>query len=154
MATASDISNRMRDYAVHKGLNIRAFEMLCGLSNGYVKNAKSVGALKLEGILKAFPNLNKDWLLYGIGEMEINNSSAAESLQQSSGIEASEGSPKIEYILMHYKSELLRVCEERDKYRDMLIRLMENAMMQYPLSNINFANNTDCSGNKIGGNIE
>lgn len=46
------------------------FEKKCGLSNGYVRNFKGgIGADKLEGILKAFPELNREWLMNGTGLM-------------------------------------------------------------------------------------
>lgn len=47
-----------------------AFERACGLSNGYVNNIKgNIGAKALEGILRAYPSVNRDWLLYGEGSM-------------------------------------------------------------------------------------
>ena len=49
---------------------VSRFEKKCGLSNGYVKNFKGgLGAEKLEGILNAFPELNREWLLNGNGQM-------------------------------------------------------------------------------------
>lgn len=51
-------------------INTDPFEQQSGMSNGYVKNFKgNLSVIKLEGILKAFPDLNKDWLLTGEGEM-------------------------------------------------------------------------------------
>lgn len=47
-----------------------AFERTCGLSNGYVNNIKgNIGAKALESILRAYPAVNREWLLYGEGEM-------------------------------------------------------------------------------------
>lgn len=49
---------------------VSQFEKKCGLSNGYVKNLRStLGAKKLNDILKQYPQLNKVWLLTGEGEM-------------------------------------------------------------------------------------
>ena len=46
------------------------FERVCGLSNGYVsKISKSIVYNGLEKILEQFPQVNKNWLLYGEGEM-------------------------------------------------------------------------------------
>lgn len=61
-----------RIYLFIESLNmpVSRFEKRCGLSNGYVKNFKGgLGAEKLEGILNAFPELNKEWLLNGNGQM-------------------------------------------------------------------------------------
>ena len=52
------------------GISKLAFEKVCGLSNGYLRNFKgNLGEDKLSNILTAFPELNKDWLLYGEGSM-------------------------------------------------------------------------------------
>ncbi len=65
-----DIKERIIFYAKFRKLPISKFEQQSGMSNGYVKNFKgNLSAVKLEGILKAFPDLNKDWLLTGEGEM-------------------------------------------------------------------------------------
>ena len=46
------------------------FERRSGLANGYVKKLKGgLGEAKLNDVLKAFPNLNKVWLLTGEGNM-------------------------------------------------------------------------------------
>lgn len=50
------------------------FERRAGLSNGYTRNLGGVpGAEKLEGILRAFPEVSRNWLLNGEGEMLINS---------------------------------------------------------------------------------
>ncbi len=52
------------------GTTVRGFEQECGMSNGYINNIKgNIGAKKLEDILKAFPQLNRAWLLTGEGTM-------------------------------------------------------------------------------------
>lgn len=61
-----------RIYLFIESLNmpVSRFEKKSGLSNGYVKNFKGgLGIEKLEGILKAFPELNREWLLNGNGQM-------------------------------------------------------------------------------------
>lgn len=46
------------------------FERNCNLSNGYINGFKgNFGADKLECILNTYPELSRDWLLYGEGEM-------------------------------------------------------------------------------------
>lgn len=48
----------------------RAFEIRCGMSNGYVANIrKGIGNDYLLNIAQQFPELNREWLLYGEGEM-------------------------------------------------------------------------------------
>lgn len=64
------VKERIKIFAQHKGIPIYRFEELCSMSNGYVASIrKGLGLEKLENIQKAFPDLNRDWLLYGEGEM-------------------------------------------------------------------------------------
>lgn len=64
------VKQRIKDFCKTKHLTISAFENLCNLTNGYVAAIRrSVGNEKLASILKAFPELNREWLLYGEGEM-------------------------------------------------------------------------------------
>ena len=49
---------------------MKTFEEKCGLSTGYVTSMRSgYGPEKLRNVLNAFPELNREWLLYGEGEM-------------------------------------------------------------------------------------
>lgn len=67
---AQKIKDRLSEFIAYLGLNNSTFEKKCGLSNGYIRNFKgNLGTQKLEDILKAFPQLNKDWLLFGKGSM-------------------------------------------------------------------------------------
>lgn len=61
---------RIYAFCKHKRISIRQFEILSNLSNGYVSSMrKGLGVGKLENVLNAFPDLNREWLLYGEGEM-------------------------------------------------------------------------------------
>ena len=65
-------SERLKQFIKEQGLTIQEFEQICNLSNGYVNNIrKGVGEDKLEQILEHFPSLNKEWLLYGIGDEDV-----------------------------------------------------------------------------------
>lgn len=64
------LQDRLRAFIKSQHLTIKEFETRCGLSNGYVNGIqRTIGADKLEAIVRLFPNLNKDWLLNGNGEM-------------------------------------------------------------------------------------
>lgn len=64
------VKQRLMEFAEFRNLSISKFESLCGLGNGYVGKLKGEpGSRKLEDILKAFPELNRAWLLFGKGEM-------------------------------------------------------------------------------------
>lgn len=52
------------------GTNPSAFQIKAGLSNGYLNQLRNCPSpSKIEDIIKAFPELNKTWLLTGEGEM-------------------------------------------------------------------------------------
>ena len=64
------IKSRLYAFADYKGMRIRAIERLCNMSNGYISSIqKGIGPDKLNRLLSQFPDLNRDWLLYGEGEM-------------------------------------------------------------------------------------
>lgn len=64
------VKERLLLFVKHNGMSNLAFEKACGLSNGYLRNFKgNLGGDKLANILSAFPELNKEWLLYGEGSM-------------------------------------------------------------------------------------
>ena len=64
------IKERIYRLCSEQGLTIAKFEKECGFSNGYVSSIrKNIGIEKLDKILKIFPNINRDWLIYGTGEM-------------------------------------------------------------------------------------
>ena len=64
------VKERTIQFIKYKGISMKSFEELCGLSTGYVTSMrKGYGSEKLNNVLIAFPDLNRDWLLYGEGEM-------------------------------------------------------------------------------------
>jgi hypothetical protein len=81
--------DRTMRFIAHKGLSIKKFEEMCGLSNGYLNSMKSgFGNGKLAQVLAAFPEINRDWLVYGEGEMlksEVSQSSTGDNTIQVTG---------------------------------------------------------------------
>ena len=66
----SSVKESTIKFIKHKGIKMKTFEERCGLSTGYVTSMRSgFGSEKLKNVLSAFPELNRDWLLYGEGEM-------------------------------------------------------------------------------------
>ena len=69
------VKERIVEYAKEKHITVSDFERQGGLSNGYVNAMrKGFGAEKLENVLSAFPDLSRDWLLYGEGPMLVSSS--------------------------------------------------------------------------------
>lgn len=64
------VKDRTIEFVRFKKLSMKEFEKLCGLSSGYVTSMrKGFGVDKLNNVLTAFPELNREWLLYGEGDM-------------------------------------------------------------------------------------
>lgn len=69
----SNIKERVSAFIKYKKLNNKQFEDICGLGNGFVsKIGYSIREPKVELISKSFPELNRDWLVRGVGEMLAN----------------------------------------------------------------------------------
>lgn len=81
------MKERLLEFIGYKGMPVSQFEKLCGMSNAYIKNmSKGIGVEKLECILNKFPELNKQWLLYGEGEMLISDKSTDVNIDNSTNI--------------------------------------------------------------------
>lgn len=66
------VKERLLDFINYKQITNKLFELTAGLSNGYVNNFDGNFRTKtLEKILTAYPDLNRNWLLYGEGEMLV-----------------------------------------------------------------------------------
>lgn len=64
------VKDRIIAFIQNKGLSVREFEQRTGLSNGAVsKMGNSPRLIIVEKIMSAFPELNRDWLVSGEGEM-------------------------------------------------------------------------------------
>ena len=78
-----DIKSRTYLFVNHKGLTMKKFEELCGLSSGYVSSMrKGFGRGKLNNVLTVFPDLNREWLLYGEGEMLVSETPTEEKNEE------------------------------------------------------------------------
>jgi len=64
------IKVRLREFVKAKGMSVNQFEKRSGLSHGYLAYNGSSSADKLEQIFRAFPLLNRNWVLTGDGPME------------------------------------------------------------------------------------
>lgn len=63
------ITERILKLIEYKGLTKSSFYRKTGLSNGFLDKVKDIGVTKLELILKCFPDVNLEWLVYGEGNM-------------------------------------------------------------------------------------
>lgn len=64
------IKDRTIEFIKSQRLKTKEFEQICGLSTGYISTMRrGFGSDKLLKVLQAFPELNRDWLVFGEGEM-------------------------------------------------------------------------------------
>lgn len=64
------VRGRLKAFCKHIGISEGAFEESAGISKGYVSSIrKGIGDKVLPLILDKYPMLNRDWLLFGEGEM-------------------------------------------------------------------------------------
>lgn len=68
----SVLQQRVREFAKEKGIDIKTFERIAGLSNGFVsKIGDSIREATFEKIKKSYPTININWIKTGIGPMEL-----------------------------------------------------------------------------------
>ena len=66
----TNVKQRLLSFLKDKSIGQTKFEQAAGISRGYVTNIKgSIGSDILNKISNAYPDLNTDWLLTGVGKM-------------------------------------------------------------------------------------
>lgn len=64
------VKDRLKKFIAYKGVSVRKFEGMVGMSYGYVNNMRvSMQPDKVMNIASVFPELNTGWLLTGDGSM-------------------------------------------------------------------------------------
>ena len=67
---SNTVKERLIEYLKAKKVSKSEFGRTIGVSSSYVDSIrKSIDKDKLLSIAKSYPDLNQQWLLYGIGEM-------------------------------------------------------------------------------------
>lgn len=120
------IKERTYLFIEYKGITVKKFEELCGLSNGYISSMrKGFGSDKLNNVLTMFPELNREWLLYGEGEMlnpkVIQNNQNGDNIQ---GHSVTVNKTEKDYLeIIKRQSEQLSKSQEQI---DRLLSIIEN----------------------------
>lgn len=135
---SNGIKERTIQFVKYKGLKMKEFEELCKLSSGYVTSMrKGYGQEKLNNVLTVFPELNREWLLYGEGSMLNEDLSCTSSLKKKE--EKSDTRPRIPYDAVagtltetiegvtEYQCEEVPVISAFPKY-DFTIRIVGRSM--------------------------
>src|SRR5687768_16430407 len=64
------LKERLKTFCDYLKIDVRAFEIKAGLSNGFVNNAGSnIRDASMKKIIDAYPMLNRVWLMTGEGNM-------------------------------------------------------------------------------------
>ncbi len=80
------VKQRLMTFLKYKNLSQSKFEKVVGLSNGYLSQLRHApGVDKISMIISTFPELNKEWLLTGEGEM-LSESNAKDMQEMQAGI--------------------------------------------------------------------
>lgn len=119
------IKERLVLFTKSQNISRSEFERKSCLSNGYINNIRNgMGADKVENILRAFPTLNRDWLLTGKGEML--NPSISQSVNGSHNTTvAGNGNQVNVSALIEELAAQRKLTEKAQEQVDRLLSLME-----------------------------
>ena len=119
-------------FIAHKGLSVKKFEEMCGLSNGYLNSMKSgYGSSKLLQVLRTFPEINRDWLVYGEGEMLVQSQSLTQSADEHIELQVADDT-----LVAELRSQIERLESKIDNLnqelgeKNALIKLMRQGSME------------------------
>ena len=115
------IKERLMTFIKSQGISRSEFERNRSLSNGYINNIReSMGVDQVENVLRAYPQLNRVWLLSGEGDM----------LNPSQGITQHQhgGSNNSQTVTLGQSdvSKFIELLQKKDEQIDRLLTLLEN----------------------------
>ena len=124
---SNTVKERLIEYLKTKKVSKSEFGRTIGVSSSYVDSIrKSIDKDKLLSIAKSYPDLNQQWLLYGIGEMLI---SGNPTIVNESGVLINGDNHNSPIDNRHYYSDSpdvlraqIEVLEERIKEKDAQIK--------------------------------
>ena len=111
----STIKERTIEFVKSQGITMKHFEQKCRLSTGYVTSMrKGFGSEKLQNVLTAFPQLNRDWLLYGEGTMLNNcNTNVTDKTKEKEEVSDTAADPLL--TALHEIVEMRKLFQEQVK---------------------------------------
>ena len=106
---------RLIEFINSKGIAISKFEKECGMSNGYISSMrKGLGEKKLNNVLNKYPELNREWLLYGEGEMLNQNMQIGDGTNIAGDKNSVNESRTVEMFLKEIAAQR-RLAEKKDE---------------------------------------
>lgn len=119
------LRERLQEFARAKGLNNNAFEVACGLANGFMRNAgENTRRSSLERITRVYPELNINWILTGEGTMLRADGVAASIPAQSNGNNSPNVVQRYNTVDSQTVSRLFDIIEEKDRQIARLLDIM------------------------------
>lgn len=116
------MKERLLQIADFYNLSVRQLELKCGMSNGYIKNiVNGLGRKKLDMVLSAFPEINREWLVLGTGEMLKQTSVTAENAENKPSLPDN----NIQHII-NENEQLKKQVEEQKAQIASLTKILEN----------------------------
>lgn len=133
MSDNKTVIDRIKEYRDYKGGKKKDFEIKCGLSNGYFNSTKKTPSAEiLEKVLNAFPDLSREWVMSGNGEMLINtnekviypNEESVNPLNEKITLYTCPECVNKQKDIDYWKGKFYALCEEsrevERKYRELL----------------------------------
>ena len=109
---------RLVEYIKYRNISRKSFEINVGLGNGYVKKMldqdSEISLSKIDKILTAYPEINKNWLLTGEGNM-INEKNISSDAMDCSKCPYKELSDRYKSDIDRYLKEIERLSSLVDK---------------------------------------
>ena len=123
---------RFLQYLDSKGITENRATVECGLSQGLIHQAKSgksdIGYKSIEKILKTYQDINREWLLYGQGEMLYMSGIEAHATGNSNVVIGSgqiSTNDDVQLAVLKSENEMLRAqLDDKDKQIEFLKSLI------------------------------
>ena len=111
------VKDRLIAYLKYRRIGQNKFESLAGIANGYISKLKTSPSIDiLMRILNAAPDLNRDWLLTGTGDMLADPDPAPASPEAAARI------AQLEAEVQSLRAQLLDKAEEIIALQRQLLR--------------------------------
>lgn len=138
------IKDRIRIFCDRYNLKVSTFEKTCGFCNGYVNGIRrSVSPEKLSIILNKYPDLCRDWLVFGTGLML--KTDTPEKMERE--VQANIKKRLLIFITTYTKNDLLTFAESLGLDRNYFVEkeiieesVLERIFDQYPTLNRQWIN--------------
>ncbi len=144
----SPINKRLASFVESLNIDVKAFEIQTGLSNGFVNNVgDSIRTSSLDKISKAHPTLNTSWLLTGEGQMLKSDKQVSKTTEDSDSNDNSKNTLRLiqpPTSNKETKSDIAVPVFDVNFSAGTLLNLVELRDMQYPIAWLNIPEVAGC----------